>query len=506
VAAPLRFEWGGEDTGNLRESPAAPAARLRLEDPEAEKRAGRFALRDTLLHIATHKRQRACGRFPSDPLGVVLSRYPLEQDPAAAAAAAQRGAELPAHRGRLRGVRLCDLIWTCPVCGPRIRQERAAELDHACREWLRTMAGPGASGEFGFGSVLFLTLTVPHDYGEALADVLADVRAAWSQLLAGRARQQDKARFGFRHYVRSHDVTVGRNGWHPHVHAVLMCNRRLTDAEVIQWRGELLTRWRRALLARGRKAPSDAHGIRLEIVKSVDDLPAYVLQVAGDGTERRKRVSLEVARGDLKTSQHAGQRTPWEVLGDYRARPNRNDLALWQEWERATRGLHAIQWSRGLRAAVGLPPAGAPKEPDPPAEGEEEVYRWRGPDWLDVSHRDGRIAAVNQAGERGGSLGVARLLGAYRATDTRGGALAELRPHILPRMRLEAEEARARDSGLPMRRGRDGQWRQGTPYMDRHLAHWNAFVDSLTGWPGRGIVLASGEDGGTTGNPTDERG
>jgi hypothetical protein len=385
---------------------------------------------------------------------VVLSRYPLPApEPEVEADRRTRGELHPTHRARLRGVRLCDLIWTCPVCGPRIRQERAVDLDHACRSWLQDYATP--AGELGYGAVLFLTLTVPHDYGESLQSVLGDVRAAWAQVLSGRGRQRDKSRFGFQHYVRSHDVTVGRNGWHPHVHAVLFCSRRLSGAEVIQWRGELLTRWRRALAARGRKAPSDAHGIALEVVKSLKDLPAYVLQVAGDGTERRKRVALEVARGDLKTSQHKGQRTPWEVLGDYRARPNARDLGLWQEWERGTRGVHAIQWSRGLRAAVGLLPANAqPAEPDPPKPGEETLYRWAGGSWPEqIAHRDGRIAAVVTAGERGGELAVYRLLDAYRKTSSPAGAAAEARRHVLPLLHVEGEQLR--------------QWRQEAPAWRR---------------------------------------
>jgi hypothetical protein len=61
--------------------------------------------------------------------------------------------------------------------------------------------------------------------------------------------------------------------------------------------------------------------------------------------------SLSAARGDLKTSR-TGRRTPFQILGDYYKTGDTRDRQLWQEYVRAPRGLAAVRWSRGLRAAI----------------------------------------------------------------------------------------------------------------------------------------------------------
>jgi len=311
----------------------------------------------------------------------------------------------------------------------------AGDLELAVRRWVERA---------GLRSALFLTLTVPHDYGEELPDVLADVRAGWSQVIGGRSRQRLKTRYGLRHLVRSHDVTVGRAGWHPHLHAVLLLDAPLDDAAVIRLRGELITSWRLAITARGRRAPTEANGIGLEVVRSLDDIAGYVVQLQADGTPRKKRLALEVTRGDLKRSRHLGQRTPWELLADYSAAPNAGDLHLWRAWEKATKGVHAIQWSRGLRAAVELAPAGGPAPDTVLEDGEETVARFTWDAWRPIAFRMGRLAELLDTAEARGEIGIYRLVRAFARHDAsaagREGPAREMRPHLLAMMRADFAE------------------------------------------------------------------
>lgn len=326
-------------------------------------------------------------------------------------------------------------MWTCPVCGPRIRQLRADDVRHALHQWFGTGWGakprqdpepdpnqfslsielpprvplaPRRLTGHGPGSVLFLTLTLPHDYGEELATVLNVVRSAFSRLVAGYAWQKDKKEFGLRHYIRAHDVTFGPNGPHPHLHILLFAERGLTEAQLHELRARLFSRWVHVVGALDRRAPTWEHGVRLEAARTAKDLAFYLAQVMGE--ERLARPDLELARGDLKSSRHAGHRTPWQVLSDYHEKRRPVDLKLWKQWETATRGVHSIRWSKGLRTAVGLGDDMSDEQLVMLEVGGELVYTFTPTLWGVIRVRRGILADVLEAAEQAGTLGVKRLL------------------------------------------------------------------------------------------------
>ena len=223
---------------------------------------------------------------------------------------------------------------------------RAGDVDQAASTWLTRK---------GEGSVLLLTLTLPHDAGERLDLVLGAVRRAFSALVAGRAWQEDKAAFHLEHYIRAHDLTVGPKGWHPHLHILLFAGQPLDQDQVAALRARLFTRWGAAVVELDRRAPSWEYGVSLEAARSRKDVTRYVCQVVTDADgQDGPDVAMEVARGDLKSSRHYGHRSPWQVLEDYGVTHTDRDRQLWQEYEKATRGVKAIRWSNGLRAAVEL--------------------------------------------------------------------------------------------------------------------------------------------------------
>jgi hypothetical protein len=298
-------------------------------------------------------------------------------------------------------VQLCGRVWACPVCGPRIRQDRARDVDFACARWIE---------RYGPGSVMLLTLTIPHDRGESLATVLEAVSASFATLVAGRRWQEDKARYSVSHYVRAHDCTVGEHGWHFHIHVVLLATRALS-AEELQGLGDsLFGRWAHAVERLGRRPPSRLHGLQLEQAHCHQAVSDYVFQVvSGDGA-RSKPVALEVARGDLKSSRHDGHRTPWEVLADFAETGDLEDLALWHEWERATAGVHAIRWSKGLRRETGLAAEYTDDEIVQVEIGGEIIYTFQGDEWAAVCATRGAQAMLLTAAEQGGTLAVVRCL------------------------------------------------------------------------------------------------
>ena len=296
------------------------------------------------------------------------------------------------------GVQLCGSIWICPVCGPYIRQRRAVEVDRACAWWL---------DRYGTGAVMLLTLTLPHDVGDSLRSVLSAVRAAFSALVAGKGWQTDKARFGLAHYIRAHDCTHGKNGWHFHVHVLLFGERKLSEHELMALETALHRRWAGAVTRCGFREPSEEHGVRLEQARNGSDIARYVCQVVvGDNEDRPRAVAFEVARGDLKTSRHDGHRTPWEILAAFAESGDCDDLTLWHEWERHTRGVHAMQWSKGLHKLVDVEEQ-TDEELRAVEVGGELVYIFGEGEWYVVSRHRGARARVLQLAEDEGADAVA---------------------------------------------------------------------------------------------------
>lgn len=340
------------------------------------RRAERYRLREALADFSHVPRLVACGR----------RRVPGPGEPQVKRQEPEGGARAVAHWSRLQ---LCGRVWTCPVCSPRIRQARAAELDRACAWWMDGKGGADhAAGEHGprwvvephgVGSVCLVTLTFPHAWGDRLASLWRTLRGYWRALLSGRAWVETRDRFDVRHWVRAYDLTTGAASWHPHVHAVFFTGRRLDDAEV-QALGDALHRravtWFRG---QGMKPPSRAHGVQVERARTRADVARYVCQVIGEDVAEGTAWGLaqEAVRSDLKRSHHAGQRSPWQLLEDA-ARPfvgvTPADVdaarALWREYERDTAGAQAVRWSDGWRRLLGWDEQ---RTADAEAEGDAET-------------------------------------------------------------------------------------------------------------------------------------
>jgi len=351
-----------------------------------ERREGRYGLRDVLSDVSRLPRLSRCGRW----------RVVAGQEPEVRRREGPEG--WVAHFARLQ---LCGLIWVCPVCGPYLRQKRADELNRGCACWL---------DQHGVGSVMLLTLTVPHDQSDTLARTLDTVRQAFKALVGGRRWQDDKARFGLQGSVRAHDCTLGPNGWHPHLHIVLMAERVLNADDLAELETRLYDRWAGAVVKNGLRRPTRANGIRLEQARSLGDVARYVCQVVtGREDETPRGLGFELARGDLKTGRRDGHRTPWEVLAAFAETGDEAELVRWHEWEEATRGVQAIRWSNGLKALTGVL-----EQTDDELRaieiGGEVVYLFRRDEWKLLCKTRGARARVLDLAEDGGTVAVVRYI------------------------------------------------------------------------------------------------
>jgi hypothetical protein len=127
------------------------------------------------------------------------------------------------------------------------------------------------------------------------------------------------------------------------VHAVLLLDRPIGDAEADDLRSWLLGRWGGVCERRGFGTLSAAHGVDVQVVRSAPELAGYLTKVDGGWG-----AGHELARGDVKAGRVHGL-VPAQLLGEFIETGEVRFKLLWQEYERATFGKRAIVWSAGLR-------------------------------------------------------------------------------------------------------------------------------------------------------------
>lgn len=283
------------------------------------RRRKRYEMRRTLWRLSRLRRLRSCGRGTrGDHVGV----HVVGQDDDA--------------RGSATGLVSCGSIWSCPVCSAHIRHVRALDVIEAAR--VHQEAG---------GGLLFLTLTLRHHRGQALEDLLGGLLDSCRAMTNGAPWVRKRDRYGIRGRIRATEVTWGEaNGWHPHLHLLLFLDAPLALGDLDQLQAWLYERWSSMVARRGLGSVTREHGVRLEEVRSGEDVGQYVAKV------QERSVGLEMARGDLKRGR-LDRLTPFDLLeaaGDGEAWA----VKAWQEYERATKGRRCIEWSRGLREHLGL--------------------------------------------------------------------------------------------------------------------------------------------------------
>ncbi|MFD6796823.1 hypothetical protein ACFWGY_26130 [Prauserella salsuginis] len=325
-------------------------------------------------------------------------------DPASGVIVAQTAAGTSVVLGLMR----CGRIWLCPVCAAVIRHRRAEEITQAVVTWLQQ----GGTAYL----VTFTARHAYKDALADLMDALQGTRktedtprrpGAYQRLITGgtwagrkvsdgcRAKDQEgiRDRIGYLGMIRATEVTVGQaHGWHPHIHAIVLVGGRTTgekaakritgaftpaEDRLTEWEDHWRATWTRTLQGINPKfRPTDdceradcpcegkGHGVdfkRLHTERDANDLAEYIAK-----TQDGKAPALELARADLKTA--GGENvTPFELLGrigDLTGGVPEDDaqgqgslewnLAKWHEYERATKGRRAIEWTRYLRSMLGI--------------------------------------------------------------------------------------------------------------------------------------------------------
>lgn len=330
----------------------------------------------------------------------------------------------------------CASVHSCPVCAAKIQASRAGDLSHVLRwahDQLHTIAMVTLTVQHSASMPLVSTEETIDEQGtfiDAVPGVWDAVSAGWAAVTSGRQwvsetheafeerlgnwemrlalalegkgrmprggkdrsgrptrRIGDQERYGILGWVRVVEVTYGANGWHVHVHALLVLEGQSDLATVNAFRAgnSMWNRWETGISSVGFKAKKEAYnrktgamesaGLDIRVGRAAAKRLAEYLTKDGLGDDDEhirnsfyadtNSVAMEATLSNKKTGR-AGGKTPFQILqaiddqawdfppSDPRRKETARWLARWREWVRGSEGRRVMTWSAGLRAMAKL--------------------------------------------------------------------------------------------------------------------------------------------------------
>ena len=226
-----------------------------------------------------------------------------------------------------RGVETCGSIWLCPVCSSKIAHKRSIEVQ----------ALADAHEKAG-GAVYMATFTMRHHLFNRVADLKSTITKAWQKMQSGAPWGRLKNEHGISHAVRALEVTHGGNGWHPHLHVLLLTKKTLDDTEMELMKLDLFERW----------------AAKIKSLKGTTEIGAFDLRKASSGIEAASYIAKwgaghEIAKGAGKS---ASGRSVWDLLKASEFDPEAG--RLFKEYAEAFKGARHLTYSKGSREAYDL--------------------------------------------------------------------------------------------------------------------------------------------------------
>lgn len=233
-------------------------------------------------------------------------------------------------RARWSGTVTCGSVWHCPYCAAKIAAGRRDEVR-------KVIDGHQAGG----GVIYMATFTMPHHAFQHCRTTREAVSKSFTKVIQGREWMQAKAALGVE-MIRALEVTHGVNGWHPHLHVLVLLPAAAADhADYLS--KFLFRRWSR-IIERSKFGRCSPDAWQFERCRTPDEAGDYVAKWGPD---------WELTHAHLKDAK-AGGRSPWRILRDYAERGDARDAELFREYALAFKGARQLTWSHGLKAKHGV--------------------------------------------------------------------------------------------------------------------------------------------------------
>ncbi|WP_417821370.1 protein rep [Terasakiella sp.] len=225
------------------------------------------------------------------------------------------------------GIETCGSVWHCPVCAAKITEGRREELDALLK----------AHKEAG-GFAYMATFTMPHNKFQHPKELKDTVSEAWRKTKAGKKWQQMRDECGWLGDVRALEITHGENGWHPHIHVLILFKSHASDQDANDLAEWLFSTWQKRVFKMGYGLCS-RDAFRFDPVSNESGAADYVSKWGA---------SHELTKAHMKKGR--GGRTPWQILRSYQDTGSEEDARLFRQYGKAFKGARQLTWSRGLRA------------------------------------------------------------------------------------------------------------------------------------------------------------
>jgi len=230
------------------------------------------------------------------------------------------------NKANLGNIQRCANPWACPVCASIISEGRKREVKKAMDWW-------HSEG----GSVLLMTLTVPHYSNTDIKQLKKDVQKAYGYLMKGTRKSQDLfSRYGIKHYISAFEVTFGKNGAHPHFHILLFTDLRIPEPNTSLMRDDFYKEWASSCDKARLDEPSWEHGLDLQ-----------------DGSKAAQYVSKwglehEMTKSYMKKGKE-DSKTPFDLIRAFAATGDKEAARLFQLYYYTFKGSRQLNWSRNLK-------------------------------------------------------------------------------------------------------------------------------------------------------------
>lgn len=247
------------------------------------------------------------------------------------------------NKAFMSGLAICGSVWSCPVCAAKIQQRRRIEI------------AQGFDWAYNNGKkMIMVTFTIPHYENQRLAELITKMREAFSGLRAGKPWAKITQRVGYVGLIRSLEITIGENGWHPHTHEAWIVDKD-TDTEAL--RDRIAARWltmceRAGIVAKSSEAAFLARSVNIMDNCSTSDY------LAKQDDSRNWGIDRELASASSKKSRSPKGFHPFGLLAEHaEGGTTRKDAgARFIEYATTMRDKKCRQifWSHGLKKLVGL--------------------------------------------------------------------------------------------------------------------------------------------------------